>query len=427
MNIDIEKLGRQALSRIKEEWGLPKRGLLAGGSLANIIWELVSGNKAIVNDIDIFLLEQETDYEEVKSLFEYKETEDLYYEQYAGIGWVTKTKDYYKIKSAEKEGIFNNIGCVSNSKDPFIVINSFDINSTRVGYDIEQDKFYWTSDFEEFLKTGELKISTLITPAHTAIRISKKQKELNATLNEFEYKLCQHSLHYKFSDILRYRFKDRYKEMYVDNFEILKKYFKIRVDDIISDYVKNKYQSSDKIYELVPLLDSKVEEGNFFIVNTKSVFNDVNLNKIHNSKDFLFYMRNIYGDIEKSKVFSDLSHLFRTDDYIDTQINDDDVQLLSRLSKWAPASINNLKGYKLSEQIFIVKKLLKTYKEDPIIAISILEDIKIDKDIDIDEQTSLLLELSVRKKIVNDTKGKVKKILYGDDENNQSYIDLDIF
>lgn len=425
MNIDIEKLGRQAISRIKEDWGLPKRGLLAGGSLANIIWELVSGNKAIVNDIDIFLLEQETDYEEVKSLFEYKETEDIYYEQYAGIGWVTKNKDYYKIKSAEKEGIFNNIGCVSNRKDPFIVINSFDINSTRVAYDIEQDKFYWTSDFEEFLKTGELKISTLITPAHTAIRISKKRKELNATLDEFEYKLCQHSLENKFSDILRYRFKERYRNIYEDNFEVLKKYFKIRVDDIMTEYVKNHYNSDDKIYELIPLLESNsVIESDFFnIVNkSSSVFEDNNLNKIYNSKDFLFYMRNIYGDSEKSKLFSELSHLFRTNDYIDVEVNDSDVQLLSRLSKWAPSSINNLKGYKLSEQIFIVKKLLETYKNDPIIAISILEDIKIDKDIDIDEQTSLLLELSVRKKIVNDTKNKVKKILYGEDDNQNDNI-----
>lgn len=424
MIINIEQLGRQALSLIKKEWGLPKRGLLAGGALANIIWELVSGNKAIINDIDVFILESEDLYQEdLKSLFEYKETEDLYYEQYAGIGWVTKTKDYYKIKSAEKEGIFNNISCVSNKKEPLIIINSFDINATKVGYSIEEDELYWTTDFEEFLKTGELKISTLITPAHTAIRLSKKCKELNATLDEFEYKLCQHSLEHKFSDILRYRFKERYRNIYEDNFEVLKKYFRIRVDDIMTDYVKKQYDSDDKIYELIPLLESKMVEGDFFnIVNKSSVFEDNNLNKINNSKDFLFYMRNIYGDSEKSKLFSELSHLFRTNDYIDVEVNDNDVQLLSRLSKWAPASINNLKGYKLSEQIFIVKKLLENYKNDPIIAISILEDIKIDKDIDIDEQTSLLLELAVRKKIVNDTKNKVKKILYGEDDNQNDSI-----
>ena len=42
---------------------------------------------------------------------------------------------------------------------------------------------------------------------------------------------------------------------------------------------------------------------------------------------------------------------------------------------------------------------------------SILESVKVNKDIILDEQTILLLELSVRKKIVNDTRGKVNKIL----------------
>ena len=55
------------------------------------------------------------------------------------------------------------------------------------------------------------------------------------------------------------------------------------------------------------------------------------------------------------------------------------------------------------------------YNDDPIIAISVLEKNKLDKDIELDEQTKLLLELSVRKEIVNDTRGKVNKILIEDE------------
>ena len=55
------------------------------------------------------------------------------------------------------------------------------------------------------------------------------------------------------------------------------------------------------------------------------------------------------------------------------------------------------------------------YNDDPIIAISLLEKNKLDKDIELDEQTKLLLELSVRKEIVNDTRGKVNKILIEDE------------
>lgn len=101
------------------------------------------------------------------------------------------------------------------------------------------------------------------------------------------------------------------------------------------------------------------------------------------------------------------------------------MDLLERFGKYAPGSIENLKGLKISEQIEIIKKFLETFKEDPLIAISILESVKVDKNIVLDEQTMLLLELSVRKKIINDTRGKVNKILNIEqvvDKNNNSDI-----
>ena len=55
--MNVETLGRKAIDIIKEKWGLPLHGFVAGGSIANLVWELVSGNKAIVNDIDVFVLE----------------------------------------------------------------------------------------------------------------------------------------------------------------------------------------------------------------------------------------------------------------------------------------------------------------------------------------------------------------------------------
>jgi hypothetical protein len=59
------------------------------------------------------------------------------------------------------------------------------------------------------------------------------------------------------------------------------------------------------------------------------------------------------------------------------------------------------------------------------VAISILEKQKVDKDIELDETTSLLLELSVRKEIINDTKGKVYKI-FGVEPNTENSKDDDI-
>ena len=85
--------------------------------------------------------------------------------------------------------------------------------------------------------------------------------------------------------------------------------------------------------------------------------------------------------------------------------------MLHRLTQVAPLTIKNLKGLRLSQQISIMKNLFDKYKEDPIVAISIMEKMKIEPDKDFDEGDLLLLELSVRKEIINDVKHKADRIL----------------
>lgn len=417
MNIEI--LGRQALSILKSRAKLPESGFLAGGSLGNVIWELVSGNKAIINDIDVFILNQvipKNINQDEKPLFEYKEEQTNYFEEYSGMSWFSETKEYYRIIEARNEDIINTVYYEATTTDPLIIINSFDINCTRVGYSIDEDKIYWSKDFEDFLKTGELKISNLRTPAHTAIRIVKKSNELNAKMNDFELKLVQHSLSYGFTDILRRRFKERYFGLFTKYKDSLEPFFTIEQDVDIENFIKTKFNDNSKIWTLVPKLEEKEEEVDDYDFSFTSaiweqIFNDNNLSYINSSNEFLFYMRNIFNNDELKPVWTKLRWFFNDVDYVDTSISQEDLNLLNRLSINAPFVINNLRGYKLSEQLEIVKKLLDNYKDDPIIAISILEKMKINKDIVLDEETSLILELSVRKEIVNDTRGKVSKIL----------------
>ena len=420
--MNIESLGRQAIDRIKSEWGLPLHGFVAGGAIANIVWELVSGNKAVVNDIDIFVfdgIEKELDTNK-KSLFNYQEKETKYYEDYNGMNFNNYTKDFYSIVESERDDMFNTIKYTSNTSDPSLIIKSFDINATRIGYDIDNDKLYWTSEFEDFLKTGELKVSNLMTPSHTAVRIAKKSKELNAKLYEFEFKLLQYALSYRFIDRIKLRFKERYLDMCRDNKDLLSPYFQISRDLETEEYVFSKVGEKVELYYLVARdIKKEVTEvpltDNFEKIvysNLPQIFEDDNINRIFKSTDFLFYMRNIYGKDQNLKdMWSKLYYFFNDVHYIDREVNQEDLDLLQRFGKYAPGSIENLKGLKMSEQIEIIKRFLDTFKEDPIIAISILESVKVDKDIILDEQTMLLLELSVRKKIVNDTRGKVNKIL----------------
>jgi len=206
--MNIESLARQAINIIKEKWGLPTTGFLAGGSIANIIWELVSGNKAVVNDLDIFHFDGIKEFldKSESSLFDFKNQEIKYYEDYVGLSFKIRTNEFYSIVSAERDDMFNNIRYKSNTEDPSLIIRSFDINSTKIGYHIESDKIYWTKEFEDFLKSGQLKVCNLLTPCHTALRIAKKSKELNAKLDEFEFKLLQYGLSRGFSDKIKRRF-----------------------------------------------------------------------------------------------------------------------------------------------------------------------------------------------------------------------------
>ena len=82
------------------------------------------------------------------------------------------------------------------------------------------------------------------------------------------------------------------------------------------------------------------------------------------------------------------------------------------MSSIAPKSIINLKGKPLSKQIKILHTLVEKFRHDPIISISILEKIKIEDNVDLDDDmTLLLLELSVRKEILDDPNDKVRRIL----------------
>ncbi len=378
------------------------------------MWELVSGNKAIINDIDIFQydgkIDKSTNIDKSESLFLFKEHDVKYHEEYQGMGMSISTKDRYVITSAEKNGIFNNVKYVSTDKDPSFVIRSFDINCTAVGYSIEEDRFFWTEDFEDFLKTGNLKVVNANTPSHTAIRIAKKSKELNANLDEFEFRILSHCLKRKYYDIARWRFKDRYCELYEENKDILEKYFYIKRDTEIEQYLMLEKNVETQLFflECTDLLSESVVEKSW---GNDQLFEDINVYSLNNSKDFIFYARNLLGNEKMADIWGKVHYYYNEKGYFDIEVEEEDLNLLDRFSRYAPNSIENLKGMKISEQIGLIKKLLETYSEDPIVAITLLEKGKISKDTEFDEYTKLILELSVRREITTDFKGKASKIL----------------
>lgn len=416
--MNIELLGRNAINKIRNTWGLPKKGFLAGGSICNLIWEEVSGNKAIVNDIDIFVLDEilEENFKPDKTidLYSFAEKEVVWYEDYAGISYVQKNKDFYIIKESTSDGIFNYIKYKSNVSDPGIIIRSFDINCTLMGYSIEEDKFYWTKDFEKFLSSGELKVTNLRTPCHTAIRIIKKQDELNCKLNDFEFNILQYVLSGNNVGSYKIKFQERYLNLFIKYIDKLSEFFYIQKDLDAITYVKQVHNKDVKLWKLLSnnQLLFKINIVTDWISNPVGdiIYKDKNIEKLR-PFELLFYIRNIYNNKELADIWTELHQLYNDVDYVDKDVSVEDIKLLGRLIKNAPGSIQNLKGLKLSEQIDLFKRLLGKYEDDPIIAISILEKYKLDKNIELDSSTILLLELAVRKEIITDVQNKVGKIL----------------
>jgi hypothetical protein len=111
-------------------------------------------------------------------------------------------------------------------------------------------------------------------------------------------------------------------------------------------------------------------------------------------------------------IWNKLRPLFINEDYVDGGIDVEDMKLLSKTIQFLPKTILNLRGYKLTEQVSIIKLLLERYKEDPSIAFSVLEKHTIEPNQEIDDSTALLYELSVRKEIVDEIhNSRVQSIL----------------
>jgi len=403
--MNYTEIFRQALDDIKSKWTLPETGFLAGGSLGNTIWNILTGKSAPINDLDIYhLVELESNLtREGEKKQHFIEQEMVISEDYTGFNLGFRRKGFYTIEKVSENGIFNIIEYKSSTEDRSIVIDSFDINCCQIGYDIEKDKFVWTKDFELFLKTGELRLTNLTSPAHSAIRIVKKQSDLGASLPDIELDMIAYSLsNIRFVDVQKFRFKERYYNMFKKYESKLKERFKIVRDNQIEEYLQMNLDVHDKIWTLEAV--GKVmdmEKGN--------------IPGVLLSRDFLFYVRNVLGDndleIAWRRLYPIIDSEFTREEYFDTEISDKDLEILGNFVKVAPKTCKNFRGLTLSKQIELFKNIIDRYKDDPLIGISMLENYKIiDHNFD-DEMETLLMELAIRKDIVEDKRDKVYHIL----------------
>ena len=399
----------KALEQLKQ-YNLPSKGLLAGGSLANLLWSEKCGREIPINDIDIFTIdsiknELSSKYE--KWTWDSNGTQTEIHE-YHGVVYRTKRNKFYSINKVERDGIFNYISCESSINDYQLIIDSFDINCCQIGYDLETGKIYTTPDFQEFLETGELKITSPNSPCHTAMRLLKKRDELGAKLNiEEEFNILTTVLNNRSNDIVRIYFGDKYYQVYLQYSNELLNWFQIdrsgkqKWDHNLNKIVEVPYQ----YYTLRPL---------------KSCVNVWT----SNLKNLIYYFRNIHNNELNNKLWSVFGELVMNDRFLDGFGTIDKIHLNSLVSfmkddrlkynynsnRW----VHTLKNYSLKE-IVEIYRMLYNYKDD-FVKLKVLFD-HIDSDKvkfeDIDEEFLFYLELNKRVKIMAiNRRLNDKKIVY---------------
>ena len=424
--MDIKKLGEKAMVRIREMVDLPESGVVAGGALANLIWEEVSGNPAIINDVDIFdfvrfmsVEEMEEESEKItytKNFYNKKDVE--FVETYNGLVIRSKTSEFFKIVEVKRDGLINTIEICGPGKDPNIIIDSFDINCTQVAYCIEEDKFYWCDEFVDFLENKELKVSNLMSPAHTAIRIVKKSHELNVRLDHIELKMCQYSIHKYFYDINRRYFTEKYFLLFKKYENVLGEYFRFETDMNVSKKIELNSGDEVRIFFLRPNIDNMrrmnivddFEPFEISGVDSYYVEEFENLD-IFDGDQLIKYVR-YFRNIDQ-ELFSSLKYIIGGPGYFNYDINEKELVLLKSLIDYAPKSIEKLCGLTLGDQVYYIDRLMNRYPDDERnILLCVLEHPKF-KLKDVDNYTDddyLLFELTQRKEISQKNMSKKNRI-----------------
>jgi hypothetical protein len=430
--MNIEKLARKAIDKIKSNFGnFPQEGYLAGGSLANLIWEYTSGQKAVINDVDIFNFHTKLDDDSLfygstltkdgEKLF-YNQSQKHFYQDYTGLCTSIRSKDCYLISHTENKDIYNHIFYKGTNDSIILVIDSFDLNCTQIGYDIKNDTFVWTEEFSQFLKTGELRFTNLNSPHHSAIRILKKRDELNAKLDDEEFKLCVYAIQKNLNGITRRYFTEKYANIFINYQEELGKYFNLVQDEQIPQLIKLKKNIDLKIFTL------EISQ----LLEDKELFPDLQkVPGIWRIEDFFFYKRYIEKSTSRKNVWSKVNYLFSVlkENYLDEIPNNEDLDLLCRTTYNAANIIKNIDTLTITQQIILIKKLFAKFNNDISVALALLEKHTFTTtEIDLGDDFSLLLELTVRKEIVNNVY-KIDEILGTKTTNKtgkNSRIDIDL-
>lgn len=241
---------------------LPSSGCIAGQGLASIIYdELEIGVNAPINDLDIFDISSVRLYKALadcpnrvslsfKGINDQVSIIDDHYNQISFYS-VRTQRGYRVVKSFtdKEQPIINktlitfsdqSIKLIDQAFDHDTLLESFDFNACQIAYDLGAKTFHYTNAFEVFLKTKILKLASLHTPLHSAVRLFKKLKEIagvncnvEAEMNMITTYLSMHSV---LSTTAIPPMGKRYYELYKKYESDITPYFQIETNERYANY-----------------------------------------------------------------------------------------------------------------------------------------------------------------------------------------------
>lgn len=250
----------EILLKLSKVSTIPNEGFLAGGAVANILLNMKWEDDYPINDLDIFV-----ESEQNKEVFTPLRTGSLIISsEYNGFGMSYDHGSNYRILDVTRDGMLNwiyisKVRDRENIKNYQYILKGFDFNCCQVGIDLSNNQLYYTPEFGVFMETKQLEITAIYTPAHTAIRLFKKIKELQCYCEIDKcMELLSQPLIYKTQAQLSPRhfgfyFSHKYTEMYREYYPQLKPFFKmIR----FFDHKKKLWETRDKCMNVTEVEDN---------------------------------------------------------------------------------------------------------------------------------------------------------------------------
>lgn len=177
---------QNVIAFLRQNYTLPEKGLVAGQAVASLIYKELGLNLlAPINDVDVFT---ETLRSAPKIRYDEKRFGAISTHSFKGsMGDLTSSTTFnraYRILRSymSKEDQAVNIVEIKKSSKYVNkqIVDSFDLNCCSVGFDIETEEFVYSSAFEEFIKTKQLRVQSIHTPFHTWLRLNKKMQDLGS-------------------------------------------------------------------------------------------------------------------------------------------------------------------------------------------------------------------------------------------------------